>query len=829
MKWFPLFLFGWTLALVAVREVGAEPATEVLIVPEAIRLEGPEARQHLLVMRREGEAFRGVVESGKWQVSDPSVARIEDGVLIASGNGSATITVQVGGKSLKRDIAVTGFEQDFGWSFNRHVLPVLTRQGCNMGACHGAVAGKGGFRLSLRGYDPPADFYTLTREARGRRVELSDPSRSLLLTKPTMATPHKGGKRLDVRSREYRILAEWVAEGAVGPHDEEAGIDRIEITPELSILKKGQRQPLLVTAHYKDGTRMDVTDWAKFASADEAVAIVDEDGVVEIVGNGQGAVSALFSSNVALARLRSPFPHTLTPSTFTEAPRANQIDGLVYTQLEQLQLKPSPRSSDGDFIRRAFLDTIGTLPSAEETRAFLSDEDPEKRSRMIESLLERPEFVDYWTYRWSDVFLVNGQLLRPDAVKSYYEWIRSGVEQNLPWDEMARQVVTAKGISTENGATNFYAVHQDPETMAENVSQAFLSLSINCAKCHDHPLEKWTNDQYYAFANLFSRVRAKGWGGDPRNGDGVRTVYVEPRGELMQPRTGKPQVPAPLDGEPIDPADPEDRREALADWLTSGDNHYFTRSITNRVWAAFFGTGLVDPVDDLRASNPASNEPLLNYLSSYLVEQDFNLKALMKLILESETYQRSGEVLSENRDDTRYLSRYLPRRLMAEVLYDAIVDVTEVPTNFNQIVLKDGSTQKTEHYEMGTRALELYDSAVLNYFLKTFGRNEREITCECERSNQPSMVQALHLANGDTLNEKLADPKSLLARLEKMSLTDVERIEEVYLTTLSRFPTDSEKSGLLALLEEATPEEKRVAWEDLLWALMTSREFLFQH
>jgi hypothetical protein len=309
----------------------------------------------------------------------------------------------------------------------------------------------------------------------------------------------------------------------------------------------------------------------------------------------------------------------------------------------------------------------------------------------------------------------------------------------------------------------------------------------------------------------------------------VRTLYVEPRGDLIQPRTGKPQIPAPLDGEPIAPDDPEDRRVALADWLTSPDNSYFSRSITNRVWAAFFGQGLVDPVDDLRASNPASNEPLLEELSSYLVANEFDLKSLMRLILQSETYQRSGVVLSENREDTRYLSRYFPRRLMAEILYDAIVDVTEVPTDFNQILLNDGSTQKTEHYEPGTRALALYDSAVKNYFLKTFGRNEREITCECERSNQPSMVQALHLANGDTLNVKLADPDSIVTRLEKMESSDTEKIDELYLTTLTRYPTEREKSGLLGLLADADGDDRRLAWEDMLWALMTSREFLFQH
>lgn len=806
-------------------------ATELTILPETITLNGREAIQHLIVQQSEDGVFVGEESSAVLKTGNAAVAEVIDGVLYARGNGTTTVMAEGAGGVATREVTVSGFDEAFEWSFNGHVLPVLTKQGCNMGACHGAVAGKGEFRLSLRAYDPPTDFYRITREAQGRRVEMADPAASLLLTKPTMATPHKGGKRLDTRSREYRILAEWIANGSAPPSDEEAAIERIEVYPELSVLKKGSKQRFIVTAFYNDGSFLDVTDWAKFTSADETVAMVDDNGFAEIIGHGEGAVTALFSSKVAIARVRSPFANTIPAEIFTEAPRANFIDELVLAQLEQLSLQPSGRSSDGDFIRRAYLDTIGVLPTVEETRAFLANPAPDKRKGLIAELLGREEFVDYWSYRWSDIFLVNGQTLRPDAVKAYYEWIRKGVTANLPWDEMARQIVTAKGLSTENGATNFYAVHQDPETIAENVSQAFLSLSIGCAKCHDHPLEKWTNDQYYAFANLFSRVRAKGWGGDTRNGDGIRTVFVDERGDLMQPRTGKPQIPAPLDGDPLDPDDTGDRREALADWLTAPGNPHFARSITNRVWAAYFGRGLVDPVDDLRASNPASNEPLLEALSAYLVENQFDLKALMKVILESETYQRSGEVLSENRDDSKYLSRHFPRRLMAEVLHDAITDVTGAPAVFNKIALNDGSTQDTDLYKEGTRALELYDSAVQSYFLKTFGRNDREITCECERSNQPSMVQVLHLANGDTLNGKLASDKGAVEQLLGKKLTDEAVLEEAYLTTLSRLPQPHERDGFLSVLKESgqSDAEKRSAVEDLFWALMTSREFLFQH
>ncbi len=801
----------------------------VTILPEAVELTGPEGRQTLLVQATEGEVFTGAVGGVKWSSSDAAVAEVKDGVVIAKGNGKAILTAESAKGRATREVTVTGHDDAFAWSFNRHVLPILTRQGCNMGACHGAVAGKGEFRLSLRGYDPPRDYYTMTRQAKGRRIEMGAPARSLLVTKPTMATPHKGGKRLDATSREYRILSQWIAAGADAPDAEEPAITHIEVSPELSVLKKGDRQRLLVTAVYEDGSTLDVTDWAKFASADETIALVDENGSIEIIGNGEGAVSALYSSKVSLARFRSPFPNRISDEVFSKAPRANFIDDLVLAQLKELQLMPSGRSSDDDFIRRAFLDTIGTLPTLEETTEFLSDSDPDKRAKLVDSLLMRDEFVDYWAYRWSDVFLVNGQLLRPDAVKAYYEWVRAGVAANLPWDEMARQVVTAKGGSLENGATNFYAVHQDPETMAENVSQAFLSLSIGCAKCHDHPLEKWTNDQYYAFANIFSRVRAKGWGGDARNGDGVRTLYVEPRGDLMQPRTGKPQKPAPLDGDVIDPSSTGDRREALADWLTDPENPFFARSISNRVWAAYFGRGLVDPVDDLRASNPASNGPLLDALSAHLVESRFDLKTLMRTILMSETYQRSSDVLSENRDDTKYYSRYYPRRLMAEVLHDAITDVTATPAVFDKVALNDGSFQATEFYGEGTRALELYDSAVKSYFLKTFGRNERQITCECERSNQPSMIQVLHLANGDTLNDKLSRKGGVIDGMLKAKMSDEKLIEAAYLKTLSRRPNERELAGLIDMLKGLKPEERRIAMEDLFWGLMTSREFLFQH
>lgn len=824
--------FRWRNFWIAASFLTSAQASELKLLPDQITLDGTEARHGILAVRMD-QGYAAGVEKVTLRSSNAEIARIDGtGVVVPVKDGQVTITaVAQDGATATTQVTVKGMRDAHAWSFRNHVMPVLTKATCNSGACHGALAGKGGFRLSLLGYDVEGDYQTITRGVRGRRVDLAQPAHSLLLTKPTAATKHKGGKLIDVKSRDYRVLAEWIAAGTPGPKPEERRVRHIEVLPELSLLKKGDKQQLLVRAHYTDGRVEDVTAWAKFTSSNEVVASVDpKSGEVSIVGHGEGAVTAWFDSQIVLARLTSPFTHDLASAEYENAARRNVIDDKVLAQLQRLKLKPSPRSTDSEFLRRAYLDTIGVLPTPEESRTFLSSTEPDKRDKLIDTLLARPEFVDYWTYRWADMLMISGRLLRPEAVKSYYLWLRDRVAQNTPWDELARQLVTASGDSLTNGATNFFAVNQEPETMAENVSQTFLALSINCAKCHNHPLEKWTNDQYYAFANLFSRVRAKGWGGDTRSGDGIRTLFVEPRGELLQPRTGKPQLPAPLDGDTLDPNDPGDRRYHLAKWLTAPENPYFTRTIANRVWAAFFGMGIVEPVDDLRASNPASNEPLLEALAETLVDNGYDLKALMRLILQSETYQRSSDTLPENAGDSRYFSRYYPRRLIAEVLHDAIAGITEVPAEFTAVKLQDGSEEKTAFYPKGTRALQLYDSAVASYFLKTFGRNDRDIACECERSIQPSMVQAMHLANGDTVNAKLAKPESRVTRLLKEVGTDESKwVEEAFMLCLSREPTQVEKKHFQSMFAQAAPADKRATLEDLFWALLTSREFLFQH
>ncbi len=712
-------------------------------------------------------------------------------------------------------------------TFRNDVLPILSKAGCNTGGCHGALAGKGGFRLSLFGYNPEADWNAITRESRGRRLDLGDPAASLFLTKPTTALAHKGGRRLAVDSEDYRLIARWIEAGAPPPRAEDARLTTLKVTPAGSILPKGASLPLTVTAVYSDGRERDVTRWAKLTSTDETVAEVAKDGTVKIIGPGQGAVSVWFSSRIVIASLTSPWEHDVPAGVFTAEPRENLVDRHVLDQLQRLHLKSSPAADDATLVRRLYLDLTGKLPTPEEAKAFSADAAPDRISRLTDDLMKRPEFTDYWTYKWSDVLLVNGGKLRPAAVKAYYDWVRTRVANNTPWDALARELVTARGSATENGATNFFAVHQDPETMAENVSQAFLSLSIGCAKCHNHPLEKWTNDQYYSFANLFARVRAKGWGGDPRSGDGQRTLYVLDQGDLIQPRTGRPQPPAPLDAPPIAMDDPHDRREVLAGWLASPANPYFTRAIVNRVWANFMGPGLVESVDDLRASNPASNEALLAALAEDLIAKKYDLRSLMKLIVTSRTYARSSRTLPENADDRRFYSHAFPRRLPAEVLSDAIADVTGVRDTYTEIALNDGSSEKTEAYKPGTRALQLADSAVRSYFLKTFGRNTRDITCECERSNQPSLVQVLNLSNGSTLNDKLAAKEGRITQLLAGNPAPEAIVEQAYQLCLSRRPTEKEKADFVSAL--ATTDGLRPAVEDLFWTLITSKEFLFQH
>jgi hypothetical protein len=810
----PALLLATLMSAMPLAAQDATPKLELL--PAAIELTTSQSRQTLVAQWRLASAYQRQASDAVLSSSDEKVVRIENGVALPAGNGEAAITARAGDATATAQVKVSGYDEPFQWSFRNHVESVLSKQGCNGGACHGARAGQKGFRLALFGFDVDADYNYLTRQAGERRINRHDPGRSLLLTKPTGLVPHKGGVRLDPASLEYRVLGEWIGSGTPGPSPNDPQITRVEVFPKLSVQQLESTQQLVVLAHFSDGHVEDATRWAKFTATNSSVAHVDGTGQVKIVGAGESAINVWYLNITATAFVSVPYANDVPADTFTKAEQRNFIDQHVNTKLASLNLPPSPLCDDSTFIRRAYLDATGTLPTADEVRTFLADPSPTKRDRLIDELLARPEYVDYWAYKWSDVLLVSGARLRPEPVKAFYGWIRASVAANKPWDAMAREVVTASGSTFENGAANFYALHQDPEDMSETVAQAFLGLSINCAKCHNHPLEKWTNDQYYGMANMFSRVRAKGWGGDFRGGDGLRVVYSDVQGELMQPSQGKPQLPRPLDGPAMSFDDPTDRRQPLAQWLASPENPYFARAIANRVWANFFGIGLVEKVDDLRISNPASNEELLAACADYVVEKKFDLKELMRAIMQSATYQRASDPLPENKIDTLYYSHYYPRRLKAEVLLDGLSHAADIPTEFKDI-------------PKGTRALQLADSSVASYFLDTFGRPERKITCDCERSDEPSMPQVLHLYNGVTLNNKLQSPESRLSKAIAAGATPEAIVEELYLTALSRLPREQEKAQLLSVLAGTPAAESRSTYEDLYWSVLTSREFLFQH
>jgi hypothetical protein len=700
-----------------------------------------------------------------------------------------------------------------GWSFRNHVTPAMTRLGCNSGACHGSSAGKGGFKLTLRGYDPEVDFNTLTRQSLGRRTNKLEPARSLLLEKPTMAIAHGGGKRMEVGSLEYKVISEWIAAGMRAPSENDLTITQLEVLPKETTLAPGATEAMRVRAQYSDGHQEDVTRWVKYATADGAVASVDETGKVKIEGSGETAITIWYQSRVAFARFASPYPVTIAPEVFARAKRNNFIDDLTLEKLQTLKIAPSEQSGDSEFVRRAYLDACGVLPTAQEVVNFIDDPSPDKRSRLIDSLLEREEYVDYWTNRWSDVFLVSSSKLSTNAMWSFHNWIRESVRANKPWDKMAREIVTSSGNTLENGAANYYVMHKEPTDLNENFSMAFLGMSITCARCHNHPLEKWTQKQYYQMANLFGRIGMKN---GARAGD--IEIYTKPYGEVNHPRLNRPLDPTPLDGDPLGLGAAKDRREHLADWLTSPKNPYFTRALVNRVWKNFMGRGLVEAVDDLRTTNPPSNEKLMQALWDDTARHNYDVKHLIRTIMNSAAYQQSSKANEFNRQDEKYYSRYIARRLTAETMLDAISQVTGAPSMFPDT-------------PAGTRAMQLPDARVNSYFLKAFGKPDRVNTCECERSAEPTVTQALHIINGDTINQKLRTPGGLVDNFIRLGFSDEAIIRHLYLSALGRLPAAEELKTLKAALVEpgSGRDARRLAIEDAAWSVLTSREFLFNH
>ena len=814
-------------ALVALLAACPAGAGELRVYPPAVAVAGPNREQQLLVVEEaDGRVVADHTAAAKFATSNGSVASVDTaGLVTAMGNGEAAITATVGGRSVTVKVTASAAAD---WNFRNHVVPLLTRSGCNSGACHGALAGKGGMKLSLRGYDPDADHFVLTRQALARRIDQANPADSLMLKKAVKAMPHGGGTRFDDTSLSYARLLDWIKAGAPGPKDADPRLARIEVFPKAALLKPKDTLRVIVRAMYSDGTAEDVTRWARFGSSEDLVATVDEDGKVTVAGHGEAAITVGFGTKVAAIAVTSPFPNAVDAAAFAKSPRHNFVDELVLRKLELLRLPPSGTCTDAEFVRRVFLDTCGVLPKPEEVAAFLADRNPKKRATLVGKLLDRPEYVDYWAFKWSDLLLVSGRKLPQPGMWAFYRSVRHSVADNEPWDQFARNVLTASGSTLTNGAGNFFVLHKDTSDLAESTAVTFLGTSVTCARCHNHPLEKWTQDEYWAFANLFARVGLK-------NGDrpGEVLVQTRPEGDAPHPRRGTPVPPAPLDGKPLPADSPADRRAYFADWLTGPDNPYFAKALVNRVWKNFLGRGLVEAEDDLRETNPPSNPELLDALAKDFVAHRFDVKHLIRTITASAAYQRSSKPLPANAADDRFYSHALIRRLPAEVILDAYSDVTGVPTPFTQTKSAAGdAVANTASYPPGTRAVQVPDSLTVSRFLDAFGRAERVQTCSCERTTDASVSQALHLNNGGTLNEKLRGGDSAIGRWQAAKLSDAEVVDRLFLLALSRPPTAAERAKCTAILAEASKAgaaARREALEDFAWAVLTGREFLFNH
>jgi len=806
----------------------ATKAAELKILPEGIVLSGARAKQQILVVEQEqGRTVADLTAQAKYTSNLPAIASIsEQGEISAKSDGEVAITATLGSRTVSGKVRVEGTQKPFQWSFLNHVQPTLTRTGCNSGACHGALAGKGGFKLSLRAYDPASDYFTITRQASGRRVDGDKPQESLLLKKAIRQLPHGGGTRFDEEAKSYQMLNEWIASGFPGPLSDEPKLQSIEVFPSQALLKPKAQTRLVVRAKYSDGHTEDVTDLAKFTSNEEQAATIDETGLVNVTGYGEAGVSAIFGTKVATMTVTVPYPNQVKGEAYANAKKSNLIDEHVLRKLQLLNLEPSALSTDHEFIRRVYLDVAGILPKPEEVQAFVADTSSEKRTKLIDRLLDRPEYVDYWAHKWSDLLLVSSRKLPSGAMWSFYQTVRRSVADNQPWDRFARDILTASGSNLSQGGGNYFVLHKDVMELSESTAVTFLGMSINCARCHNHPLEKWTQDQYWAMANLFSRVGLK-------NGSRAGEILVQslPQGDALHLRTGLPVPPAPLDGFPLQSGSGVDRRVYFADWLTKPENPFFAKAIVNRVWRALMGRGLVEAEDDIRDTNPPTNRELFDALTAEFVKSGFNIKQLIRLIVTSASYQRSSNPLPTNIQDDRFYSRYLIRRLSAEVILDAYSDISLVPTPFTVVSLGPTGGTANASYPLGTRAMQLPDSQLVSRFLDSFGRAERLQTCSCERATDASVGQALHLNNGQTLNDKLRDAKSRLSNWQATKKSDAEIVSSLFELALSRTPTAKELQQFTSLLYESSKDSKsrQDALEDVFWAVLTGKEFLFNH
>jgi hypothetical protein len=801
------------LCLFAASSRAADPAPSALNVhPPQIALDGPRSEQRLGVLAEDADGSRrDLSRDAVFATTDARIAAVSaQGIVTPAGDGKADIIVKAGGKEARVAVTVKNAVAETPVNFSREVVPLLTRAGCNQGACHGAALGRGGFKLSLRGFDPAFDHGQIVQSNEGRRVVLSDPERSILLAKPALVMEHQGGERFKVRSREYQLLKAWLEDGAPGPGPKDAVAVGLEVWPPRRLMTPGEQQQLVVRARWSDGTVSDVTAFAQFDALNDAVAAVTPTGLVTARDRGEAHVMVRFQGQAAVARVTLPYARLDRPLDF---PPRNFIDEKLAARWKDLGLTPSPLCSDEEFLRRLFLDAIGTLPTPDEVKAFLADRAPDKRAKAIDKVLERPEFVDFWAYKWGDLLRINRDLLQDKGMWSFHNWARACLRDNKPVDEMAREVITAEGSTFLDGPANFYLTARTPADWSETAVQLFLGVRIQCARCHQHPFEKWSQDDYYGMAAFFARVGTKT--SQEFGLFGRETViFLKPTGEVNHPRKGGVVRPHPLDGPDVD--DALDRRVKLAEWLTSKDNPFFARNFVNRFWAYTMGRGLVEPIDDLRATNPATIPDLLDALAADFAAHRFDLKHLLRTIFNSRAYQLSADAAPGNRPDAAnlYHTRYTRKRLTAEQLADALDFAT-------------GTREKYPGLPPGTRAIQLPDTRVRSFLMDTFGRPARQITCECERTARPNIAQALHLLNGELINKKIDAAGGRVDALLKAKPPPEKVVEELYLVTLSRPPRPEEVAKAKGWLAEAPSPREGAA--DLLWVLLNSREFLFNH
>ena len=798
-------------------------ALEIRAADETLlSLRGPDARQQLLVTAtlRNG-SVRDYTRSVRYDVKPRYILRVDtNGFVIPLQDGKATITVKADGVTASMSATVENFRNSTPVNFPNQIVPIFTKAGCNSGGCHGKSGGQNGFRLSLLGFEPSEDFEHLVKEARGRRLFPAAPDRSLLLTKGAAILPHGGGKRLEPGSDDYRLLVRWITQGMPYGSTNDPVVDRIEVSPKERTMALGGEQQLAVIAHYTDGRKDDVTRSALYEPNDKDMAKTEENGVVKLYQQpGDVAVMVRYQAKVAVFRATIPLGATVTNLPIAK----NFIDDLVFKKLKIVGIPPSEICDDPTFLRRVTLDIAGRLPTTDETKRFLADTGADKRDRWISHLLDTPDYGEYFANKWAALL----RNKRADAKQmrmtyTFHAWLRDALIENKPYDRIVHDLLTASGEVAHNPPVAWFRQARDTTTQLEDTAQVFLGQRLKCAECHHHPFERWSQQDYYSFAAFFSQVARK-----PSIQPGDEVVFVKRTAASATNKKTKQAVkPAGLGATPVTLSADDDARQALTDWMTDPSNRFFARSLVNRYWKHFFNRGLVEPEDDMRDTNPATNPELLDALAKSFVESGYDLKKLVRTICTSQTYQLSSVPNEHNRIDKQNFSRYYPKRLTAEVLLDSVNAVTKSESAFAGL-------------PAGTRAVQLPDNSfnAASYFLTVFGRPDMASSCECERSQDASLAQSLHLLNAKDIQEKLArDGGRASALAEDSTRTDDEKLRELYLLAYSRGPNGKEietaRSHItkkLAAMPDKEASAKRQAYEDIVWALINTKEFLFSH